>query len=111
LIAPIVFTQGILHISLCNKNTPFFVPGKIPTFLAYWGLTYRKLTEMGINFALKRLSGFQTQFSFFRSLNRFLPVSAVIDQSIRDNFHYIIHAESYQIMPGFVYLRIKVTSQ
>jgi hypothetical protein len=68
---------------------------------------------MGIHFALQmfflRFSEPVFVFSLLKSV--FTPVSAVIGQLICDNFHHILHAKSYQKVPGFAHLRLKVKPQ
>ena len=34
-------------------------------------------------------------------------MAGVIDQSIRDNFQHIIHAKSFQIIPGFGFKEVQ----
>ena len=93
-----------LHVSFWSLE--LFYPG-VKQFYLFLGPT---ITEMGMNCALKIACSFQSPFF---SLNRFFStVSAVIDQSIRDNFHHSLHAKkkkktNCQIIPGFAHLRLK----
>jgi len=98
--------RGSFSITLCNKNT--FLSRKKTIFFWLIGAYHYRNGHLFCVFFF----GFQSRFSSFRSLNRFLPtVTAIIDQSIRDNFHHILHAKSYQIIPGFAHLHPKMTSQ
>ena len=104
------FTQGFLsplHYATKNKNK--IIPGNISTFSGFhypYGYPI-SITEMDINFVLKILFRFSKPVFVFTLLKSvFDPVSAVIDQSIRDNFHHIFHAKTYHIIPGFAHARL-----
>jgi len=83
------FTQGFLSIShyqhcATKTNNFFFIPGNIPTVSGSLGPT---ITEMGIHFALNFFFRFSEPVLFFSLLKSVvIPVSAVIDQSIRHIF-------------------------
>ena len=95
MIVRIVLPRGffLYHtIDNATQNQQFFVPGNIPTFSGLLGLT---IIEMGMNFAFKMLffSGFQSLFSFFRTLNQARPSSAVVARRTLVRDGYVAHVK------------------
>jgi len=108
------FTQGFLSIShyqhCATKTNNFFFHSREYTDCFWFIRAYHY--RNGHSFCFEFFFRFSEPVLFFSLLKSVvIPVSAVIDQSIRDNFHHILHAKSYQIIPGFAHLSLKVTSQ
>ena len=90
-----------------TKNERFSVPGERPNFSYSFGPI---ITEMGISFDLKMFPVFRADFRFLAPKFGFWPTVDVIEQSIHGNFHRLSYATCFRMIPGFAYLRLKMTS-